>query len=228
MAINISDLSILLCIIAIPFLSTIFLYLTYFICSIIPNKSNLTGKDVADAILEANDLEDIKVGKTPGLLSDYYSYGASVIMLSSGIYDKNSLAAAAVAAHECGHAIQYSVGYKPIEIRNKIVPIVNFGSNIGYIIVVIALTTKYSILFWPGLILTSLALIFQLLTLPIEFNASKRGKKQLIELELIELTEKIGVSLMLLAAALTYVSSLLVEMLQLLRYVLIFINRRDD
>lgn len=228
MAINISDLSIILLIIAIPILSTIFLYLTYFICTIIPNKNNLTGKDVAKSILEANDLDDINVGKTSGLLSDYYSNSGNVIMLSSGIYDKQSIASAAVAAHECGHAIQYSVGYKPIMIRNKIVPIINFGSNIGYIIIIIALTTKYSILFWPGLVFTSLALVFQLLTLPIEFNASKRGKQQLKELGLIENTEKLGVSLMLFSAALTYVSSLLVEMLQILRYVLIFVNRRDD
>lgn len=228
MAINISDLSIMLLIIAIPILSTIFLYLTYFICTIIPNKNNLTGKDVAKSILEANDLDNINVGKTSGLLSDYYSNSGNVIMLSSGIYEKQSIASAAVAAHECGHAIQYSVGYKPIMIRNKIVPIINFGSNIGYIIIIIALTTKYSILFWPGLVLTSLALVFQILTLPIEFNASKRGKKQLKELGLIENTEKLGVSLMLFSAALTYVSSLLVEMLQILRYVLIFVNRRDD
>lgn len=209
-------------------LASIILKITYKIYKNTDTEGNITGSEVAKMILEKNDLTNIRVGKVSGELSDHYNNSKQVINLSSDIYSGTSIASVAVAAHECGHAIQYKEGYFPIKIRNMLVPFVNFGNSIGYVVVMISLAASISKLFILGIILVSIALIFQLLTLPVEFDASKRAREQLYEMGLITEKEKRGVKTMLRAAAFTYVAGLISSILEILRLVLIFTGRNDD
>lgn len=188
---------------------------------------NLTGREVAEKILRENGITDVKVVKIGGSLTDNYNDRAKTVSLSEDIYDGNSIASVAVAAHECGHAIQYKVGYAPIKLRNNIVPFVNFGNTIGYIILVISLIFSITKLFIVGIALTALAVLFQLVTLPCEFNASRRAKKELLRMGLITDREHKGVGVMLRAAAFTYVAGLITGLIEILRLIIIFNNRRD-
>lgn len=208
--------------------SSIILKIIYKIFSNKDNINNVSGYEAAKKILKDNDLEEIKVGKIGGELSDYYSNREKQIMLSTDIYDDKSIASVAVAAHECGHAIQYKNNYFPIKLRNRIVPFVNFGNTVGYIVIMISLATSLSKLFMLGIILISFAILFQLITLPIEINASKRGKKELLRLNIIEKEEVPGVKIMLLSAGFTYLAGLLSSILQIIRLIYIFQNRRRD
>ena len=187
--------------------------------------SNLTGKDVAEKILSKYDLDDINVTRVTGELSDNYNNRRKLISLSTDIYDDNTIAACAVAAHECGHAIQYKEGYVPIKIRNILVPFVNIGNTLGYIVVVISLITSITKLFIIGIILVSFALLFELITLPCEFDASKRANKILLEMGLVTEDEQDGTKAMLRAAAFTYVAGLFSSILQIIRLIYIFTDR---
>lgn len=207
--------------------SSIILRIIYSIYKHVNVSSEVTGKETAKMILDEYGINNIKIGPISGSLTDYYNNKAEEIRLSEGIYDGKSVASVAVAAHECGHAIQYDVGYFPIKVRNAIVPFVNFGSTIGYYAIAISLFTSLSKLFLIGIILISIGVLFQLITLPVEINASRRGKKALIELGLIEGSEKVGVTIMLGAAAFTYIAGLLSSVMQVLRLILMF-QRRDD
>lgn len=208
--------------------ASLILKIIYKIFSNKENINNVSGYEAAKKILKDNDLDNIKVGKIGGELSDYYSNSDEQIMLSEDIYDSKSIASVAVAAHECGHAIQYKEGYSPIKLRNRIVPFVNFGNTVGYIVIMISLATSLSKLFMLGIILISFAILFQLITLPIEINASKRGKKELLRLNIIEEEEIPGVRIMLLSAGFTYLAGLLSSILQIIRLIYIFQNRRRD
>ena len=190
--------------------------------------SNLTGKEVAQKILDANGLTDIEIVEISGELSDNFNNSKRRISLSSDIYNGRTIASSAVAAHECGHAVQYKVGYVPIKIRNGLVPFVNIGNTLGYIVIVISLLTSITKLFMVGLILVSFALIFQLVTLPCEFDASRRANKILLEMGLITTEEQKGTKKMLKAAAFTYVAGLMSSILQILRIVYIFSGRSRD
>ena len=191
--------------------------------------SDLSGYEVAKKILSQYDLDNINVGKVSGELSDHYNNSKKIINLSSDIYEGKTIASCAVAAHECGHAIQYKEGYKPIKIRNILVPFVNFGNSLGYIVIIISLAASITKLFIIGLILISFALIFQLVTLPVEFDASKRANKVLLQMGLITQEEQEGTKKMLKAAAFTYVAGLISSILQILRIVYIFTgSKRDD
>lgn len=208
--------------------ASLILKIIYKIFSNKENINNVSGYEAAKKILKDNDLDNIKVGKIGGELSDYYSNSDEQIMLSEDIYDSKSIASVAVAAHECGHAIQYKNNYFPIKLRNRIVPFVNFGNTVGYIVIMISLATSLSKLFMLGIILISFAILFQLITLPIEINASKRGKKELLRLNIIEKEEVPGVRIMLLSAGFTYLAGLLSSILQIVRLIYIFQNRRRD
>lgn len=208
--------------------ASLILKIIYKIFSNKENINNVSGYEAAKKILKDNDLDNIKVGKIGGELSDYYSNSDEQIMLSEDIYDSKSIASVAVAAHECGHAIQYKNNYFPIKLRNRIVPFVNFGNTVGYIVIMISLATSLSKLFMLGIILISFAILFQLITLPIEINASKRGKKELLRLNIIEKEEVPGVKIMLLSAGFTYLAGLLSSILQIVRLIYIFQNRRRD
>ena len=190
--------------------------------------TNLTGKEVAERILKQNGLDDIDVVPISGELSDNFNNRKRRISLSYDIYNGRTIASCAVAAHECGHACQYKTGYIPIKIRNILVPVVNIGNTLGYIVIAISLAASLSKLFTIGLILISFALVFQLVTLPCEFDASRRANKMLLEYNLINEEEQYGTKKMLKAAAFTYVAGLMSSILQVLRLVYIFSGRRRD
>ena len=185
--------------------------------------TGLTGKEVAEKILKEYDLDDeVTVNKISGNLTDHYNDSNKTVNLSKDIYEGKSI------AHECGHALQYKDGYKPIEIRNRIVPIVNIGNRLGYIAIVISLFASITSLFIIGIVLISLAVVFQLITLPCEFNASRRANKVILEMGLVEEKEQRGTKSMLRAAAFTYVAGLFSSILQILRLIYIFTGRRRD
>lgn len=190
--------------------------------------SNYTGYEVAKKILHENGLDDIDVVRISGELTDNYNNSKRRVSLSSDIYEGKNIAAVSVAAHECGHAIQYKEGYIPIKLRNILVPFVNIGNNIGYFVIMISIATSFTKLFMIGLILISFALIFQLVTLPCEFDASRRGKMKLLEYGIITEEELDGSKKVLLAAAFTYVAGLLSSIMQILRLVLLFTGNRDN
>lgn len=189
--------------------------------------SNMSGYEVAKKILSENDLDNINVGRVSGNLSDHYNNSKKIVNLSDDIYNGRTIASCAVAAHECGHALQYKEGYTPIKIRNMLVPIVNLGNSLGYIAIVISLAASLTKLFILGIVLISFALIFQLITLPVEFDASRRANKILLEMGLITEDEQEGTKKMLKAAAFTYVAGLISSIMQILRLVYIFAGSKD-
>ena len=139
-----------------------------------------TGAEIARKILDANDLNKVKINEVAGTLTDHYDPTNKTVNLSTDIYKGNSISSVAVAAHECGHAIQDKVGYNFLRIRHKMVPTVNLCSKLGYIVIFIGLLAGFFDIAMIGLILLGAILVFQLVTLPVEFNASSRAKKQLI------------------------------------------------
>jgi len=191
-------------------------------------KKKTTGAEVARTILDRNGLQNIKIEEVPGNLTDHYDPKSKKIRLSSDIYKGDTIAAASVAAHECGHAIQHKDNYTFLKIRSSLVPVVNFSTKFGYIAVMIGLLFSSYKIAIVGLILLLAMLLFQVVTLPVEFNASSRAKKQLVDLNIIDTYELQDSKTMLNAAALTYVASVLTTLLQILRLALIIFGRRDD
>lgn len=185
----------------------------------------LTGLEVAQKILRVNALENIYVVETKGVLGDHYDPKNKVIRLSTDVYNGSDISAAAVAAHEVGHAIQDKEGYFLIKLRGYLFPLVNFSSKLGYAIVLIGLILGWLELFYFGIILFMVILIFQLITLPVEFNASKKAKSNLKKLNIVTEEEMNGVNKVLKAAAFTYVASLATTILEILRLLLIANNR---
>lgn len=191
-------------------------------------RKRITGAEVARNILDKNGLKDIKVTEVKGNLTDHYDPSKKIVCLSTDIYNGDTIAAASVAAHECGHAIQHKDGYTFMKIRSSLVPFVNFSTKIGYLVVIIGIIFSFPKVAIIGLILLLGMLLFQLVTLPVEFNASNRAKKQLINLNIIDNDELSDSNTMLRAAALTYVAALITTLLQILRLALIVFGRRDD
>ena len=191
-------------------------------------KKKITGAETARNILDKNGLDNIKIVEVRGNLTDHYDPKKKVVRLSSDIYHGDTIAAASVAAHECGHAIQHKEGYIFLRIRSFLVPLVNFSTKIGYLVVIIGIIFGATKIALVGLILLLAMLLFQVVTLPLEFNASKRAKKQLTSLKIIDNDELQDANTMLNAAALTYVASLITTLLQVLRLALIVFGRRDD
>lgn len=192
------------------------------------NSNGVTGREVARKILNANGLSDVKVLEVAGTLTDHYDPTKKTVNLSTDIYKDSSIASIAVAAHECGHAIQDKVGYTFLRIRHMMVPTVNLCSKLGYVVIGIGLLFGTYNLAMIGLILLGAILLFQLVTLPVEFNASRRAMEQLRVLNLADDIGQNGVKSMLSAAAMTYVASLASTLLQLLRMFIIISSRRDD
>ena len=193
----------------------------------INSEKGLTGVEVARQILDENGLQEVHVTETSGLLSDHYDPIRKVVRLSHDVFHGTSIASISVAAHECGHAIQHKDGYIFIKIRGFLVPFVNFGSNFGYIAIMAGLVLGWLDLAWAGVGLLLLLLLFQLVTLPTEFNASSRALKILEQDNILSSHELSGSKQMLGAAALTYVAGLASTLLQILRLVLIVSNRDD-
>jgi len=191
----------------------------------IENQKKMCGSEVARIILAANGLENVYVVETTGELTDHYDPTRKVVKLSKEIFHGESIASIAVAAHECGHAIQDKVDYKFMKIRSVLVPVVNLVSYLGYFVIIIGLLAGATGYLLAGIITLVATIIFQLVTLPVEFDASKRAKEELLKLQLID--SDVEVDSMLSAAAFTYVASLLSSLLNLLRLILMF-SRRDD
>ena len=194
----------------------------------ISSSGKTTGKEIARRILDANGLEKVKVQQVQGELTDHYDPTNKTVNLSTRIYNESSIASVAVAAHECGHAIQDKVGYNFLKIRHNMVPTVNICSKLGYLVIFIGLLAGFFKIAMIGLILLGAILVFQLVTLPVEFNASSRAKKQLKELGLVNQTDSDGVSDMLFSAALTYVAALASSILQILRLFLMITSRKRN
>lgn len=192
------------------------------------NSRGLTGSEVARAILNANGLSNIEVYETSGKLTDHYDPSKKLIKLSPDIYNGTSVASMAVAAHECGHAIQDKEGYTFFRIRSALVPVVNFISYLGYFGLIVSLIGGLTGYIKLSILILFATVVFQLVTLPVEFNASNRGKKELDTLNLSYDNDKQGISKVLSAAAMTYVASLLSSLLQLLRLIIILGNRDRD
>lgn len=193
----------------------------------INNRKGISGFEAARKILDENGLKDMYVVETQGFLSDHYDPTKKVVRLSKEIFHGESIAAVSVAAHECGHAIQDKVGYPMMRIRSAIVPFVNFSSYAGYIAIAIGAFTGLMDIIWFGIALEMVILAFQLVTLPVEINASKRGLQQIKKWSLLEDREHSQAKTMLTAAALTYVASVATTVIEIVRLILIF-GRRDD
>ena len=191
------------------------------------NKKGITGAEAARIILEKNGLKDIYVIETKGNLTDHYDPTRKVIRLSSKVYDAESISAVAIAAHECGHAIQDKENYGPMKIRSKIVPIVNIASYAGYIVLLIGLIMQSLNLIWAGIILEMAILVFQLITLPVELDASKRAMQKINEYSLLMDDEYTKGKTVLTAAALTYVAAVLSAILEILRLVILYGSKRN-
>lgn len=183
----------------------------------IDNDMGVTGYEVASKILSSNGLTDIQIGKVSGTLTDYYNNSTKEIRLSDSVYGEKTIAAIAVAAHECGHALQYKDGYGPIKLRNGIAKVASLGNTIGYIALAIGFLASITGLVYIGVALMFFAIFFQLVTLPVEFNASRRARKELLRLGLISESEASGVRKMLNAAGFTYVAGLLSSILEIFR-----------
>lgn len=193
----------------------------------VETKSRLDGFEVARRILDSNGLNNVDIVEVQGELSDHYDPKRKVVRLSSDIFHGSTVAAASVAAHECGHAVQDKENYFFLRFRSALVPFANISSHIGYIAVVIGLIFGYMKLAWIGIALEMVILLFQIITLPVEFNASSRAAKFLAKEALIEKFEQVGSKKMLNAAAMTYVASVLSTLLSVLRLVLIVAGRDD-
>lgn len=186
------------------------------------NQLHISGVEVARKILDANNLENIYVVEVKGELSDHYDPSQKVVRLSHDIFHGETIAAMAVAAHECGHAIQDKDNYKPMRIRSLMVPIVNFITYIGYFVSIISLLAGITGYLKVGIVMILATLLFQLITLPVEFNASKRALEQLEKLNLVDNREMTDAKDMLASAALTYVASFINSVLNLLRLIIMF------
>lgn len=190
--------------------------------------SGLTGAEAARRILQAAGITDVHVRAVSGSLTDHYDPRNKTVNLSEDIYGQTSLAAVGVAAHECGHAIQHANGYAPMELRSALVPAANFGSSISWPLFIIGLFAGISPLVTAGIVLFSLAVLFHLVTLPVEINASSRALKMLQSTGILGADETRGARKVLSAAAMTYVAALAASILQLLRLLILAGGRRKD
>lgn len=193
----------------------------------IKSKKNITGYQAAKYILDTNSYDDISIKKIGGSLSDYFNPATKEVALSGDSFTDTSIASIAVAAHECGHVIQYKEGYAPLRIKSWLVPAVNFGSKLAFPVILLGIFLSQQKLLDLGLILFSLALIFQLVTLPVEFDASRRAIRVIDESGMLHGEELEGARAMLRAAAFTYVAATLSTALQLLRLFLLYGNRNS-
>lgn len=185
------------------------------------NIRGYTGADAARAILDRNGLSYIRIEHINGELTDHYDPGANVIRLSDSVYNNDSVAAVGVAAHEAGHAVQYAEGYGPIKVRSAIIPITQFGSNLSTPLVILGIIFSSNVLITAGILLFCTVVLFQAITLPVEFNASGRALKVLREEHFLDDDEMKGAKSVLTAAALTYVAAMFSALASLARLLLI-------
>ncbi len=198
--------------------------------SSVHNSRGITGAQAARQILDSNGLYHVSIERISGSLTDHYDPKANVVRLSESVYNSTSVAAVGVAAHECGHAVQHASDYMPIKIRQAIIPITNFGSKLWYIVFIVGLalasTELGTGLIYAGIILFALVVLFQLVTLPVEFNASSRALKTLESYNILENDELSKAGKVLRAAAMTYVAAVANALIQLLRLLAIANNKK--
>ena len=187
----------------------------------------LTGAQAAQEVLRFHNVMGVRCERVAGQLTDHFDPRTNVIRLSDGVYGSDSVSAVGVAAHEAGHAVQYAVGYGPVRVRSAIIPVTQFGSQFAFIALVLGLVLYLQPLFAIGIVLFGLTTLFQLVTLPVEFDASARALATIEGTSLLEEDERPGARKVLRSAALTYVAALLMSLLQLLRYLLIFSGRNN-
>ncbi len=190
------------------------------------NMSGLTGAAAAQKVLLSHGVTNVKVERVGGNLTDHFDPRTNVIRLSDSVYDSTSVAAVGVAAHEAGHAVQYAEAYAPIKIRNTILPVVNFGSRFSFIAILLGIVFASDLLITVGIILFSFATLFQIITLPVELNASKRAMQTIRGQALLSDSEAAGAKKVLTAAAMTYVAAVIMSIAQLLRLLLLSRRRR--
>lgn len=186
-----------------------------------------TGAEVANSLLRANNLTNIRVEQVKGELTDHYDPTKKVLRLSEGVYSSNSVAAVGIVAHEVGHAVQDAVGYVPMKVRATLVPAANIGSSIAPILLLIGILIASFQLVVVGIVLFSAAVLFTLVTLPVEFNASRRALAMLQSGGLVSVEENVGAKAVLSAAALTYVAALMQAVGSLMYYIFIALGMRN-
>ena len=197
----------------------------------VQSRMRMTGKEAAEEILRRNGIYDVQVIHIPGNLTDHYNPGNKTLGLSDTVYQSSSVAAVGVADHECGHAVQHAMGYAPLSIRGALVPVANFGSAVAWPLILIGLLINGEtslLLINLGILLFSAAVLFQLVTLPVEFNASRRAVKVLGASGMLYPDEVASVKKVLGAAALTYVAGAASAILQLLRLLILTGGRRRN
>ncbi|MGN7355772.1 zinc metallopeptidase [Paenibacillus sp. SAF-054] len=194
----------------------------------VPATSGMTGYEAARHMLDSNGLQDIPIEPVRGALSDHYDPIHRVVRLSEPVYYESSISAISVACHEIGHAIQHKQHYPMLVLRHRIFPIVNFASGIAPLLIIAGFLFQWMGLLGIGIIFFSVAVAFQLITLPVEFNASNRARDIMVSEGYISNDEERGVAKVLNAAALTYVAAALISVLELLRYIMIFTNSNRD
>ena len=183
------------------------------------NAKRVSGVEVAQEILKKHGMDNVYVVETNGYLSDHFDPTKNVVRLSKEVYHGETISAASIAAHEVGHAIQHKEGYWLMKFRSAIVPIVNLSSKFGYIAIVIGLSAQLTGLIYIGILMLCAMLVFQLITLPVEFDASRRGMKNLEKYNLVSSSEQDGVKKVLGAAALTYVAGLITTIIEVFRII---------
>ncbi len=192
----------------------------------IANSRGMTGADAAYNLLRINGITDVKIRKIQGNLTDHYNPQTKEICLSEGVFGSRSIAAVGIACHEAGHACQHAVGYFPLKIRNAVIPATKFGSTLGIPLALFGIIFNFEPLIYVGIILYSIVALFQLITLPVEFNASKRALQTISANGFLVGEEYNGAKKVLTAAALTYVAALASSLATLLR--LLIVARRND
>lgn len=221
------DTILILLIIIIPLLAQLKIQSSYNRYKRVENNKKKSGFEVAREILDKNGLEDIYIVEIKGELTDHYDTTKKVVRLSTDIFHGETIAAAAVAAHECGHAIQDKESYTFLKIRSAIYPVVNVATSISYYIILLGFLMQAFQLVYLGIALTCCGLLFQVVTLPVEFDASRRALEKLQDYKIVDNSEFAGAKEVLTAAALTYVAGVLASMLQIFRLILAAKDRED-
>lgn len=215
-------------ILAVPFIAQMKVKSAYKKYSQVPASSGMTGREVARKILDDNGLFNVSVEETRGKLTDHYDPRSKTVRLSSMNFHGTSVAGAAIAAHEVGHAIQDAKDYAFLRFRHTLVPVASFGSNVSWILILAGMLMQASGLLLVGIVFMAAAVVFQIVTLPVEFDASNRAMDQIVSLGVIQNNEERETKKVLNAAALTYVAAALVAVIELLRFVLMFVGMNSE
>lgn len=221
------DLIILILMLIIPAIAQMIVTSNYGKYKNVENEKKLSGFEVARKILDTNDLKEVYIVEIKGNLTDHYDPKRKVVRLSSEVFHGTSVASLSIAAHECGHVIQDKENYSFMRVRSFIFPIVHFATGLSYFVLFLGLLMESLDVIWLGILLVGTGLAFQLVTLPVEIDASKRAKKEIENLGLANTQEQEGVAKMLQAAASTYLAGVLTSALEIIRLISLFGNNRE-